>query len=307
MLESKTIRILPIPKQSDKALQGSLEAQGYSRYPGTYYAITPAKRANGKYLNGLDEEAEEIFFIVDEKDRKKEQKRIVELRAFLQQRIGTDLSPTSEYYLSISHKGGLRIDEAGITLNTSDPKDYVTYLWILKHPKVAKSINNITDPDMEFYIHDELAESEQRFSVKEKTNKAILKLEELSNEKRLKIAKMLGLGVDELSKEVFVYNVIDDYIKGSRTRNGTLPVDEFNRVISLSDELLELKVLVKDVFDLNVLRQVGGVIKMGENIVAKSQEDLENMLVSVKHQELLVSLRESVRQKKELRITSRNR
>jgi hypothetical protein len=307
MLESRTIRILPIPKQSDKALEGSLEAQGYSRYPGTYYALTPAKRANGKYLNGLDEEAEEIFFIIDEKDRKKEQKRISELRAFLQQRTGTDLTPTSDYYLKISHSGGLRIDEAGITLNIGDPKDYVTYLWISKHPKVARSINSITDPDMEFYIHDELAESEQRFSLKEKTNKAILKLEELSNEKRLKVAKMLGLGVDELSKEALVYNVLDDYIKGSRTRNGALPVDEFNRVINLSDELLELKVLVKDVFDLNVLRQVSGVVKMGENIVAKSVDELENMLLASKHQELLVSLRESVRQKKELRITSRNR
>mgnify|MGYP000687001556 CR=1 FL=1 len=59
----------------------------------------------------------------------------------------------------------------------------------------------------------------------------------------------------------------------------------FNKIVSLSDDLLEVKNLVKDLIDSSIVRVKGGIIYEGEHVWAKSVEEFELFLADPKNTE----------------------
>jgi len=300
----RNVSVLPIKKQYTRSdyFEASLASHGLTRVPGTGYGLCPSMDVSGKYLTGLDENARSLNILkqLDETEYKKEVKRIQIERKELEDLTGLDLSPKSDYYKSISSTGGVKITDEGIVLNLNKPEDRITLLWLKNHVKVAPSYeqwmlggDNIT-PDMEFYIADEDVASKTQFSNKKKINSLIIKIDSTTAHLRLKYAKLLGIKVNDLSSEEDVYNKLDEYIKG-----GVNNIKEIERVMSLTEALVDLKVTVKDCYTYNVIRAGnGGAVIFGNDKIANNMADLEDFLLDSNNSEVLVNLKDALKDRK---------
>ena len=247
------VKLVAIKKQynSDQFYEGSLAKHGLTRAPGTYYNLSPAMSRSGKYITGLDSKAPYLAFL-NEADRKAEVKRIDDLRTKLEGKLGMSLDANSDYYKGISTVGYLSLGDEPVLINRETPEGEVTYQWVKAHPKIAPSLEEFEaggpdiTPDMEFALIVEDEEEKIAFNNKQEINKCIAKLESTSTDKMIKWGKMLGLRIgDEMSKEK-VYNTLDNFLRQGRTTTGLKTTKVFEEIVNLSDEMLQVKIIIKD-------------------------------------------------------------
>jgi len=307
---SRLVKIVPIKKQYLNAefFEGSLASHGYTRIPGTFVRVCPVKDISGKYKTGLDEDARDLeaLKVLDKKEYDAEVKRIKTQKEELERLTSKDLSPTSDYYKSISENGGVPLGDEPLVLNLDSPEDMITYLWIKNHPKIAPSFEQwqlggeTITPDMEFYIADEVEDVKVQFKNKQKINKLIQKIDTTPDLMRLKWAKLLGLRVNDFSTAEEVYNVLDSYIKEGTSGNSQQnAIKEFERVSQLTDDIVDIKVTIKDAYTYNVIRSAqGGAVMFGNDKVASSMADFEDYLLDSKNSEFFINLKGAIKDKK---------
>lgn len=303
-LQGRIVRIASIKKEytNKEFFEGSLSAQGYTRIPGTALSVCPSMDISGKYLTGLDENARSLEALrrVDPEEHAKEVTRIKALRAHLEDLMGVELGPRSDYYKKVSENRGVLLSDEEVVLNLDKPEDMVTYLWIKNNQYVAPSYSAWTlggpdiTPDMEFYIKDEEEEVKTQNKAKQEVNKAIGKLDTTPAALQLKWAKLLGLRVNDTSSEDDVYNKLDTFIKDNKSS-----LKEFVRVTTLTKDLIDIKVTMKDAFTYNVIRTVpGGAIYFANDKISGTTAELEELLLDSKNSEMLVNLKSSIKDKK---------
>ncbi len=318
----KSGKISSIKKEYNRnngSLEASLAVNGYSRFPGTGVRFVPYKEPNGSYRTGLDEKAPYLLKIkaLDSETYDLEVKRIKELRKKLESETGLDLGPRSEYYTQIfndriSIKAEIvRLKEGDNVFDLSEAFQTITYEWLRVHPLIASSYQAYERGDYasntQFYVNDEDIEEELQYKKKTLINKAIGTLESLSLEKRKKVARLLGLPVSDNSKERFVYNLLDTFIKQSEIKTGDYkggnPIDLFNKFSSMDDQLISAKDLVDQAIKHSIYRVTkGGRITEGGNEVAKDKGDLVSFLMDEKNQDDLFALQDKLKVKKALLV-----
>jgi len=69
----------------------------------------------------------------------------------------------------------------------------------------------------------------------------------------------------------------------------------FNRVLSYSEDLLDVKSLVKDLIDQNIVRVKGSMVYEGEHMWAKSIEEFELLLADPKYTEEYEAFKDKLR------------
>jgi hypothetical protein len=303
-LQGRLVRIAPIKKEytNNNFFEGSLAQQGYTRLPGTTVAVCPTMDISGKYLTGLDENARSLEALrkLDKEEYEKEVTRIKLLKTHLEEVTGYDLGPRSVYYKKVSENRGVQLGDDEVVLNLDKPEDMITFLWIKNNQYVAPSFEAWTlggpdiTPDMEFYIKDEGEEVKAQYKIKQDINKAISKLDTTPEALRLKWAKLLGLRINDLSSAEDIYNKLDTYIKDTKTS-----LKEFTRVTTLTKDLIDVKVTIKDAYTYNVIRSApGGAIMFGNDKVSGTTAELEDLLLDSKNSEMLVNLKSSIKDKK---------
>lgn len=299
------VKIVPIKKEynSENFYEGSLAKQGYTRAPGTYESLCPWKDASGKYRTNLDENARYIAYLSSE-DAELEKKRVRELREDLERKSGLDLSPTSDFYRSISTDNPLKLGDDPVILDREKYADEITYQWVKAHPWVAPSLEEFQaggptiSPLMKFTLVIEDEEQKQAYNNKQEINKCIAKLEKASEDKMLSWAKMLGLRVSDASSKERLYNELDTFLREGRTSKGVKTTNLFNSVSNLSAELLQVKVLVKDGLDYSILRTGElGTIYFGQDKLANSIAELEEFLIIPKNQNVKLMIEKSIKEK----------
>ena len=103
--------------------------------------------------------------------------------------------------------------------------------------------------------------------------------------KRKKVQKLIGLGLGNDAGEEEVYNAIDEYLRTPSNALGLDPILNFNKIVALSEDLIEVKTLVKDLIDSSIVRVKGGIVYEGEHVWAKSVEEFEVFLADPKNTE----------------------
>jgi hypothetical protein len=127
-----------------------------------------------------------------------------------------------------------------------------------------------------FYVDNPEAEADVLYVDNMAAVDAIVELRKMTIEKRLKVAKLLGLPVSESTMEQIVFNKLHDFIQSGNIKDGEYKgqksVKLFNQICSLSDELLARTSLVKEAINTRVYTKRNGIIYEGNNSIANSEE-----------------------------------
>lgn len=311
----KTGKISVIPKEfpnnAQDTMDKSLHQRGLSRSPGTVLMRYPYKEANGKYRTGLDENAKKILELPDGDIKEAERNRIIALRKRLEHETGLDLNPRSSYYnhnSSDAYKvGPVALRDGDNDFNLTDAWQHITWLWVINLPDIASSLQAYRKGkyphDTQFYVNDEDVEDEIKFERKSLINKAIIKFDTFSLDKRKKIARLLALPVGDSTKEQTVYNLVDDFLKKETITEGVHknrnPVTVFNVYAGLPDEVLD----VRDVINVAFIEQIyrkreNGRIYEGELEVFKDEDSLVMFMMDDRNQKDLLDLESKINAKK---------
>lgn len=312
---AKIGKISVIPKDYDGAfptMEKSLRQRGMSRAPGTTKMMLPSKLVSGKYCTGLDENGKNVLKMEDPALKKMEQERIKTLRKKLEDEVGIDLSPTSQYYNFTSKVPGIHVEPVRLIdgdniFNLDDPWQHITYLWLSADPRIASSLaayeRGEYSHETQYYINDEDVESAVQYKKKKTANDAIIKFDSWSLEKRRKIARLLDLPVSENSREELVYNLVDNFLKKSQVDTGVHkgkdPIKVFTLYADLKDDILFVKDIVEQAFKHHIYREKkGGRIYEGELEVYRDKQELIDHLSNDDNQEDLLELEKKLKVKK---------
>jgi hypothetical protein len=303
---------------SQETMQGSLARYktGLTRVPGTGVFKYPYKEIDGRYRTGLDEDAAYIKRIQDPLEKKLEIERVKAVKQRLEASLGDiDLGPRSSFWnygLSTStedqrHVQSVKLMDGDNFFDFAVPFRELAFSWLRVHPTIASSYQawerGEYPADTQFYVADDEIESAIMFKKKQLINKAIIKFDAMSLEKKRKIARLLGLPVTENTKEDSVYNQVDTILKQTEFKSGTYQglstVEVFNRFADMKENLLHIRDLVKQALAHSVYRmRPDGRIFEGEYEIAKDEDDLVKYLINDDNQDQLLTLEGKLKTKK---------
>jgi hypothetical protein len=299
-----------------QTMQSGLAQKGLTRIPGTGVFKYPYKELDGKYRTGLDPEASYIKRIQDPTEKELEIERVVKLRNKLESDLGDiDLSPRSKFWnygLSTStddqtHVQPVKLLDGDNYYDLAIPFQELAFAWLRVHPTIASSFQawerGDYPADTQFYIVDDEIESAIVYKKKQMINKAIIKFDGMSFEKKRKIARLLGLPVTEQTLEEIVYNQVDNVLKQSEFKSGNFqglnPIEVFNRFADMKENLLHIKDLVKQAIAHSVYRlKPSGKVYEGEFEISKDEEELIKFLADDDNQDELLVLEGKLKTKK---------
>ena len=299
-----------------QTMQGGLALKGLTRIPGTGVFKYPYKELDGQYRTGLDPNAAYIRRISDPLEREMEVERVTKLRDKLQAALGdVDLGSRSSFWnygLSTSTNDVLHVQPVKLLdgdnfFDLSIPFQELAFSWLRVHPTIASSYQawerGEYPAETQFYVADDEIENAVLFKKKQLINKAIVKFDGMTPEKKRKVARLLGLPVTDDTKEEAVYNLVDNVLKQTEFKNGKYqglnPVEVFTRFADMKDNLLHIKDLVKQALTHSIYRlKPNGKIYEGEFEVAKDEDDLIKMLSDDDNQDLLLTLEGKLKTKK---------
>ena len=316
----KTGKISTIKREYNSSqlqtMDSGLAQKGMTRIPGTGVFKYPYKELDGKYRTGLDPDAAYIKRIKDDTERELEIERVTALRAKLENEIGDiDLGPRSKFWnygLSLSpddqtHVQAVKLMDGDNYFDLSNAFQEIAFSWLRVHPTIASSHQawerGEYPAETQFYVVDDEIENAVIFKKKQLINKAIVKFDSMTPEKKRKVARLLGLPVSEDSKEEVVYNLVDNVLKQTEFKNGKYsglnPVEVFNRFADMKESLLHIKDLVKQAVAHSIYRiKPNGKVYEGEFEIAKDEEDLIKFLADDDNQDELLVLEGKLKTKK---------
>lgn len=305
----KGVRIIRPYKKTPanmRTLEGSLFTNGYTFVPGTARKFYPKTDSRGIIRTGLDENSQKLKSILDLKVREQETERIKALKEYYEAIIDENLDPTSTFYDEIK-ENGYTLEDGDNIFNMENPRDAINFYWLMETDMIAKNADEIESGEVDtalvkFYVHDGEVESKVTFERKKRINSAIAALDKMSPTKRKKIQKLIGLGLPIDSTEEQVYIALDEYLRTPSSALQQDPIDNFIRIISFSDDLLDVKSLITDLIDTNIVRVKGSVVYEGEHVWAKSVEEFELFLADPKNTVEYEAFKDKLKQK--LKINS---
>ena len=299
-----------------QTMQDGLSQKGMTRIPGTGVFKYPYKELDGKYRTGLDPSAGYIMRIQDPLEKKLEIERVTKLRDKLQAALGDiDLGPRSKFWnysLSSStndenHIQPYKLMDGDNLFDLSVPMQEITFAWLRVHPTIASSYqayeNGEYPAETQFYVADDDLESQIIFKKKQSINKAIAKFDNMSIQKKKKVARLLGLPVTDDTKDEVVYNMVDNVLKEISFKAGKFKglstIEVFERFADMKEDLLHVRDLVKQAVSYSIYRvRPNGKIYEGEYEVAKDEDELVTYLMDEDKQDELLTLEAKLKTKK---------
>jgi len=242
--------------------------------------------------------------------------RVTKLKEKLQDALGEiDLGPRAPYWnyaLAQSSDDNMHVQPVKLLdgdnyFDLSIPYQEIAFAWLRVHPTIASSHQawerGEYPADTQYYVCDEEIESSVTYKKKQLINKAIIKFDSMSIEKKRKVARLLGLPVTEDTKEEVVYNEIDNLLKKTEFDKGKYaglnPVEVFNRFADMKDNLLHIKDLVKQAIAHSIYRvKPNGKVYEGEFEISADEEELVKFLADDDNQDELLVLEGKLKSKK---------
>lgn len=287
------------------------EEYGRNRQHGTFQIMSPKKLIGGKYLTGFDEDADYIKKMSPE-EAEQEKAYIRRLRERAESMLANvKLDNDSPFYLDMTKKYGsddvcpfVKLQEGDNIFNLDDPYDIVKYAYLRVHNKVAPSGEALFSGDYancEWYVNDSDVETEKAYRRKSKIVKANKIFEELSESKRLIIARQCGLPVSDTSSPKEVYNVLSDYIDASKVAKTQGNVDTFMKYAEMKDQHLQVRNILDLAIAYNVYRKTKMGIFNGEVSIGRTKEEAIQYLSDPLNQRDLLAAEEAIKMKKSIK------
>lgn len=312
----KSVKISPIQKEFSSTfatIESSLARHGYTRAPGTNRLFFPHLEKTGKHRTGLEIDSPQMQKLkqISEEQYETEVKYRTERREALEKALNVNLSPDSDFYRFSSDAdkkvSPVRLGTTDFFLDLEDPMQEVAFHWLKVHPLIAPSLEAYrrgeVPPETQYYIADQEAEAKLVYSKKKEINKAIAKFEAMSPETKKRVARLMALPVTDFTSEEEVYNIMDSALKEVEFKSGRFKgmstVRLFDQISNLKSDRLKVKDLVEQAITRNIYRvRANEKVFEGENQIAKSKEELVDMLLSDDNQEDLIALEKKLQMKK---------
>lgn len=309
----KTGKISVIKKDVSTAfptMEKSLRENKLTMFPGCKKVFMPAKLPDGEYLTGLNEKSQRIKNIakIDPDMAQKEVDKILETKEWLTERLGNiDLSPRSDFWSASKNPEIITyLIDGDNFFDLNDPMKCIKYHYLKEYPSIAPSLEawerGDCHSDTHFYVNDEDYESEMVFKRKKPINDAIRVFDSFSIDKQRKVLNLLGELVSEDTKPTVLYNVFDDYIRANEVKigpyKGQSPTAVFEMFSSIGDEHLQVKHMIKEIFDNQIYRVKAGRVYEGQLEMFKSEDELFEKLVDEDFQDLKLELEKKLKMKK---------
>lgn len=298
-----------------QTMESGLSQHGLTRVPGTGVFKYPYKELDGKYRTGLDPNAAYIQRIKDQTEKELEIERVTTLKAKLENELGIDLGPRASFWnysLSTSTSDELHVQPVKLMdgdnyFDLSATFQEIAFSWLRVHPTIASSYQGWErgdfPADTQFYVVDDEIENAVIYKKKQLINKAIIKFDSMSPDKKKKVARLLGLPVTEETKEDVVYNQVDNLLKQTEFKSGKhaglSPIAIFNSFAEMKENLLHIKDIVKQATAHSIYRiKPNGKVYEGEFEIAKDEEELVKFLADDDNQDELLTLEGKLKMKK---------
>jgi len=316
----KTGKISTIKREYNSSqlqtMDSGLSQKGMTRIPGTGVFKYPYKELDGKYRTGLDPDATYIKRIQDPTEKELEIERVTKIKAKLENELGDiDLGPRSKFWnygLSTStddqtHVQPVKLLDGDNYFDLSVPFQEIAFSWLRVHPTIASSYQawerGEYPAETQFYVADDDIENKVVFKKKQLINKAIVKFDSMTPEKKRKVARLIGLPVTDDTVEEAVYVQVDNVLKQTEFKSGKYqglsPIEVFNRFADMKENLLHIKDTVKQAISHSIYRmKQDGKIYEGEYEVAKDEDALVKFLADDENQDELLTLEQKLKAKK---------
>lgn len=311
-------KISPIKKEYSQnflTIDSSLAKHGFVRAPGTGRLFLPYRERTGLYRTGLDENAQYLQRLKDlsPEQYEAEVKRIREDKARLEAKLGCKdcLSPSSKFYDVSSNENikayPVKLGSTDKYFDFSDVMEEITWNWMKVYPMIAPSLEAYMRGDAssecQYYVCDDQAETKLAYNKKKEINSAIAAFEKMEPSKKKRVARLMGLGVNDDTPEEEVYNIMDSTLKEMEFKSGkfqgTSTVRMFNEIANLTDSRLKVKDIIEQALTKNIYRErANGRIYEGEMEIARNKEELITSLLEDEHQEDLIILEKKLKGKK---------
>jgi hypothetical protein len=267
---------------NERTLEGSLFKEGLSRAPKTTMGVTMMIDSNRRPLTGIDENSIRIKSIRDENAREIEFNRVKALRERLESETGEDLRPESNFWKDKIEIPYELIDGDNV-FDLTNAYKAIDFYWLTQLPIVAASLDELKNGKVNragvfFYVYSPEVETINEFNRNKRTNDAVYQLGKMGETEAKRVAFLLNLKLPENTIYQIVYNSLDAYLKTPKTHGSHDPIEEFTKVASYTPQVMAIKVLVKTLIEDNIIKLRGDSVLEGENILAKSIQDLENKL-----------------------------
>jgi hypothetical protein len=301
---AKGVRVIrPYKKEpaNMRTLEGSLYQNGYTFIPGTVRKFYPRVDSRGVIRTGLDENSPKFRGILNSEVREQEIQRVLQLREYYESMLDESLLPNSTFYDEIK-ENGYTLEDGENIFNMENPREAVNFYWLMETDMVAASLDDIESGKadtslVKFYVYNGEVETKTTFERKKRINSAIADLDRMSATKRRKVQKLLGLGLPIDSTEEEIYNAVDEFLRTPASAMDRDPIEQFLKTTSYSDDLLDVKALVKDLVDKNIVRIKGSIVYEGEHVWSKSIEEFELFLADPKNTEEYNSFKDKLKNK----------
>lgn len=284
-----------------RTLEGSLYQNGYTFIPGTVRKFYPRVDSRGVIRTGLDENSPKFRGILNSEVREQEIQRVLQLREYYESILDESLLPNSTFYDEIK-ENGYTLEDGENIFNMENPREAINFYWLMETDMVAASLDDIESGKadtslVKFYVYNGEVETKTTFERKKRINSAIADLDRMSATKRRKVQKLLGLGLPIDSTEEEIYNAVDEFLRTPASAMDRDPIEQFLKITSYSDDLLDVKALVKDLVDKNIVRIKGSIVYEGEHVWSKSIEEFELFLADPKNTEEYNSFKDKLKNK----------
>lgn len=308
-------KISPIKKEYDpneRSIEASLAAKGKTRAPFTSERHVPHRERDGKWRTGLDENALYIKKMKPE-EQQIEKARVRAERERLEELTGLDLGPTADFYAKMyddeygqtTRAKSIRLIDGDNIFNLEDPMEAIAYAWARVHPDIAHSYQdwvngNVPSSAIKFFVNDDDVETEVEYKKLSLVNKAIRKMEDLTLEKKRKVARLLGLPVTDQSSEHTIYKELDKYIRQTEVTfgeyKGKNSVQMFETFADMKNENIDIHDLAHQVLTHSIYRRKqGGRIYDGELKVFDTKDQMIEFLSDSRNQDDLFALKERLK------------
>lgn len=303
-------------KSGLQTMQSELARNGMTRVPGTGVFKYPYKELDGKYRTGLDPKAAYISRIIDPIERKLEVERIEKTLKRIKENLGDiDLGPRSSFWnyglskspTDTTHVQPVKLLDGDNYFDLTNIYQEIAFSWLRVHPTIASSYlaweRGEYPAETQFYVADDELEQTILYNKKKVINAAIIKFDQMSPEKKKKVARLLGLPVSDESKEDLVYNQVDTLLKQEEFSSGKFKglstIEVFTRFADMKENLLHVKDLIKQAINHSIYRiKPNGAVYEGEFEMAKTEDDLVEFLINEDNQEDLLVLEGKLKSKK---------
>lgn len=192
------------------------------------------------------------------------------------------LDPDSTYWDTFA----IKIGKKDVLINTDNTEDYLKYLFLKGHKRVAQGLDKVT-PSTDYVLINKEAEAEQANRVNKTKREAYRAMDKMSLEEMRKCLRVYGIKADSMSNEL-VEAKLNELVEKDPAKFMRVWVENPNK---------EMNFIIEEALSKNILRKNRATYYFGTDVIGNGIEDVIAFLNDKKNQEIKLAILSEIKVK----------